>query len=335
MTGDRRFSFCIVHSFVLHLFVGFDYNTPFEDRTVINQEKDLPLRIRAFYDRPQPTISFEFFPPKNAEDEATLFRDTVPVLKALGASFISVTYGAGGGTRETTFRIVDRLRREYGIEAMAHLTCVGSTRDTLARAIDEAEALEMENILALRGDPPKGQTTFTPEEGGFSYAVDLIRFVKERGRFCLGAACYPEGHVECAVKHADWDRTAAKVEAGAEFLITQLFYDYSDFLDMEDYLRNKRGVKVPIIPGILPFLSTEQIKRFTLLCGSKLPGPLRQRLEKHAGDNETVRKIGIEVCTNVARHLLDHGVAGIHFYCLNRTPSVTEIMHNLGLAPKK
>lgn len=293
------------------------------------------MRIREFYDRPEPTISFEFFPPKNAEAEAALFRDTVPGLKALGASFISVTYGAGGSTRGTTFRIVDRLRREFGIEAMAHLTCVGSTRETLGKEIDEAEALGFENILALRGDPPKGQTEFKAVEGGFSYGVDLIRFIKERGRFCLGAAAYPEGHVECSIKHADWDRAAAKVEAGAEFLITQLFYDPSDFLDMEDYLRNKRGVKVPIIPGILPFLSTEQIKRFTLLCGSKIPGPLRVRLEKHAADDETVRKIGVETCTEIARRLLDHGSAGIHFYCLNRTASVTEIMRNLGLAPSQ
>jgi methylenetetrahydrofolate reductase (NADPH) len=290
------------------------------------------LRIRSFYDRSEPTISFEFFPPKNDEAEEALFRDTVPGLKALGGSFISVTYGAGGGTRERTFRIVHRIRRDYGIEAMAHLTCVGSNRATLAGAIDEARALGIENLLALRGDPPKGQTSFQQTEGGFRYAVDLLRFIKEHGTFCLGAAAYPEGHVECPNKHLDWDIAAAKVEAGAEFLITQLFYDWSDFLDMEDYLRNKRGVTVPIIPGILPFLSTEQIKRFTLLCGSKIPGPLRQRLEAHAGDDETVRKIGIEVCTNISRKLLDHGVAGLHFYCLNRTPSVTEIMHNLGLA---
>jgi methylenetetrahydrofolate reductase (NADPH) len=292
------------------------------------------LQVRAFYDRSQPTISFEFFPPKDAEAEAVLFRDTVPVLKALGASFISVTYGAGGGTRATTFRIVHRLRTEFGIEAMAHLTCVGSTREVLEKEIGEAGALGLENLLALRGDPPKGQTEFQAVEGGFRYAVDLIRFIKERGRFCLGAAAYPEGHVECSIKHTDWDRAAAKVDAGAEFLITQLFYDPSDFLDMEDYLRNKRGVKVPIIPGILPFLNTAQIKRFTTLCGSKIPGPLRARLEKHAADDETVRKIGIEICTDLARRLLDHGAAGIHFYCLNRTPSVTEIMHNLGLAPK-
>src|SRR5262249_47595405 len=156
-----------------------------------------------------------------------------------GASFISVTYGAGGGTRETTFRVVHRIRGEYGIEAMAHLTCVGATPDLVSKQIDEAESLGFENLLALRGDPPKGQTDFEPVPGGFAYAVDLIRYIAERGKFCLGAAAYPEGHVECAYKHLDWDRAAAKVEAGAEFLITQLFYDPSDFLDMEDYLRNK------------------------------------------------------------------------------------------------
>ena len=185
--------------------------------------------------------------------------------------------------------------------------------------------------MALRGDPPKGQTAFQPVEGGFAYAVDLLRFIQQRGHFCLGAAAYPEGHVECSVKHDDWDRAAAKVDAGAEFLLTQLFYDTSDFLDMVEYLRNKRGVTVPIIPGILPFLSTEQIKRFTLMCGSKIPGPLRLRLEKHADNDESVRKIGVEVCTEIADRLLRQGSPGVHFYCLNRTPSVTEIMHNLKL----
>src|SRR5262249_2867470 len=161
----------------------------------------------------------------------TLFRDTVPALKRLGPSFISVTYGAGGGTRDRTLRMVNRLRREFGIESMAHLTCVGSTREMLAGVLDEAHALEIQNILALRGDPPKGQTTFQAVAGGFAYAVDLIRFVKSRNCFAVGAAGYPEGHVECPDKHLDWDRTAAKVEAGAEFVITQLFYDARDFLE--------------------------------------------------------------------------------------------------------
>ena len=289
------------------------------------------MRIRDLYAQPQPTISFEFFPPKTPEAETALFHDTVPVLKKLGPSFISVTYGAGGGTRDTTLRIVNRVRKEHGIEAMSHLTCVGSTREMLASVLDEAQTLGIENILCLRGDPPKGQTTFTPTVGGFAHALDLIRFVREKNTFGIGAACYPEGHIECNDKKLDWDRAAQKVEAGADFLITQLFYDHRDFLDMEDYLRNKRQVKVPIIPGVLPFLSTEQIKRFTTLCGSKLPDALRRKLEDLAHDSESVRKLGVEVCTDISRKLLDHGVAGIHFYCLNRAESCSEIVSGLGL----
>ena len=290
------------------------------------------MRIRELYDRAEPTISFEFFPPKTPEAEADLFRDTVPALLALGPSFFSVTYGAGGSTRDNTLRIVNRIRREHAVEAMSHLTCVGSTKDMLGKYLDEAQALGIDNILALRGDPPKGQTDFQPVAGGFAYSSDLVRFIKARGVFGIGAACFPEGHLDAAHKHEDWDRTADKVEAGAEFLITQLFYDWSDFLDMQDYLRNKRGIKAPIIPGVLPFLSTKQIKSFTSLCGAKLSKPLLTKLEAYAGDDEAVRKIGIEICTDICRRLLDQGVAGIHFYCLNRVPSCAEIMRNLGLA---
>ena len=191
--------------------------------------------------------------------------------------------------------------------------------------------LGIENILALRGDPPRGQAEFQPVAGGFAHAIDLIRFVRSRGQFGVGAACYPEGHAEADRKRDDWDHAAAKVEAGAEFLISQLFYDWSDFLDMMDYLRNKRQVKVPIIPGILPFLSTEQIKRFTSMCGARLSRPLHQKLEAFAGDDESVRKLGVEVCTDNCRRLLENGVAGLHFYCLNRVASCREIIGNLGL----
>ncbi len=288
------------------------------------------MRIPEMYDRPEPAISFEFFPPKNDEAEEALFRDTVPGLQRLRPAFISVTYGAGGGTRERSFRIVERLRQRHGIEAMAHLTCVGATRADSTAILDEAEALGIENILALRGDPPKGQAEFRPTEGGFSYAVDLVRFVKARGCFSVGAAGYPEGHVECPDKLLDWDRSALKVEAGAEFLITQLFYGIDDFLAYEDYLRNKRHVRAPIVPGILPFLNAEQIKRFSRLCGAKLPDPVVRRMET-LGDDESVRQLGVEVCTELCRRLLDHGVPGIHFYCLNRVASCAEVVRNLGL----
>ena len=291
------------------------------------------MRIRDLYDRPVPTISFEYFPPKSAEAEEKLLRETTPGLKALGPAFISVTYGAGGSTRDNTLRIVNSIRRDHGIDAMPHLTCVGHTQADLLAIMKDAESSGIENVLALRGDPPKGQTEFHAVEGGFQYAVDLIRFLKKglNTPFCVGAACYPEGHVESAHKHHDWDVSAAKVEAGAEFLITQLFYDWSHFLDMEDYLRNKRGVKVPIIPGILPFLGAEQIKRFTSLCGARLPQPIVRKLEQYGSDDESVRQLGVEVCTEVCARLLPR-VAGFHFYCLNRVQSCAEVVRNLGLA---
>lgn len=289
----------------------------------------MALGIPELYARPEPTISFEFFPPKSAEAEEALFRDTVPALKQLNPAYISVTYGAGGGTRGTSLRVVNRLRSDHGIEAVAHVTCTGSTREMIAEVLDEAQTLGIENLLALRGDPPRGQANFQPTAGGFAYAVDLIRFIKANYSFRIGAACYPEGHVECPDKRLDWERTADKVEAGAEFLITQLFYDLNAFYEFEDYLRNKRGVTVPIVPGILPFLGCEQIKRFTSLCGAKLPDDLRNRLERLAHDDESVRQLGVEVCTGMCRTLLDRGIPGIHIYCLNRSQSSRELLANL------
>ncbi len=290
------------------------------------------MRIPELYAQPGPTISFEFFPPKTDEAEAVLFRETVPAIQRLGVSFISVTYGAGGGTRDRTLRIVQRVRRDFGIESMAHLTCVGSTCEMIGAVLDQAQELGIENILALRGDPPKGQTTFQPTAGGFAYAVDLVRYVKNRRCFSVGAAGYPEGHIECSNKYLDWDRTAAKVEAGAEFILTQLFYDARDFLDFEEYLRHKRHVQVPIVPGVLPFINSEQIKRITALCGAKLSDALRSKLETFSQDDEAVRQLGVEVCTDICRRLLDHGVPGVHLYCLNRARSGAEILRNLGLA---
>lgn len=289
------------------------------------------MRITDYYARGVPTMSFEFFPPKTAEAEEALFRDTMPALERLHPAYISVTYGAGGGTRDTTLRVVQRIRDDHGIEAMAHVTCVGSTRESIAGVLDEAWGLGIHNILALRGDPPRGQKTFQPQPGGFAYASELVPYVKSRHSFTVGGAFYPEGHIECPDKLLDWDRTAAKVAAGADFLISQLFYDVEKYLACEDYLRNKRGVKVPLIPGVLPFLSAEQVRRFTSFCGAKIPDAVGRRLEALAADDESVRKLGVEVCTDICRRLLDHGVPGIHIYCLNRAASSRELLLNLGL----
>ena len=289
------------------------------------------MHLRSLYDDPKPTISFEYFPPKSAEAEATLVNETTPGLLKLKPAYISITYGAGGGTRDSTLRIATRLRKEYHVEPLMHFTCVGSTREQLSDYLNEARLIGLENVLALRGDPPKGQSTFQATAGGFAHATDLIRFIKSRGDYCIAAACYPEGHVESRFKHDDWDRAAEKVKNGAEFLISQLFYDWSDYLDMIEYLKVKHDVNVPIIPGILPFQGAEQIKRFTSLCGAKLPKPLRDKLEAHAQDEEAVRQIGVEVCTELCLRLLDHKAPGFHFYCLNRVASVTQIVKNLGL----
>jgi methylenetetrahydrofolate reductase (NADPH) len=289
------------------------------------------LKIRELFALPGANISFEFFPPKDAPGEETLFRDVVPALKMLGPRFFSVTYGAGGGTRDTTLRVVQRIRRDFGVEAMAHLTCVGSTKEMLADVVDEAKSLGIDNILCLRGDPPNGEKTFTATAGGFAHAVDLIRFVKSRSDVGIGAACYPEGHIECPDRQLDWDRAAEKADAGADFLISQLFYDVRPFLEMEDYLRNRRGVMVPIIPGILPILNTAQIKKFTNLCGAKIPPDLMRKLEAHAADNEAVRQVGVENATEMCKELLAQGAHGLHFYCLNRATSVGEVVRNLRL----
>ncbi len=290
------------------------------------------LKIGELFGLPGTNLSFEFFPPKDAAAEETLFGDVVPALKQLRPRFFSVTYGAGGGTRDTTLRVVDRIRRDFGVEAMAHLTCVGSTSEMLADVLDEVKTRGIDNVLCLRGDPPQGQKTFTATAGGFAHAVDLIRFVKSRSNVGIGAACYPEGHIECGDRKLDWDRAAAKVEAGADFLISQLFYDERPFLEMVDYLRNKRGVKSPIIPGILPILNTAQVKKFTTLCGASIPPALMSKLEAHAADNEAVRKIGVENATEMCRQLQSAGVSGFHFYCLNRVPSANEVVRNLKLA---
>jgi methylenetetrahydrofolate reductase (NADPH) len=283
----------------------------------------------------RPTMSFEFFPPKTAEAEETLFARTLPRLRALGPDFISVTYGAGGSTRDKTLGIVARARRALGLEAMAHLTCVGASRAMLRGVLDEARALGIENILALRGDPPAGETDFQPAPDGLSYAHELVTLVRSYGCFSVGVAGFPEGHLASAGdKHADWAYLRAKVDAGAEFVLTQLFYDNRDYFEFVDYMQGRLGVTVPIVPGVLPILSTAQIKRFTALCGARLPEPLLARLEALGDDDEAVTQLGIEVATEQCRELLARGAPGLHFYTLNRARSVSAVLENLGLAAR-
>ena len=279
----------------------------------------------------QPVISFEFFPPKTDEGDRTLLEKTIPALKEVKPDYCSVTYGAGGGTREKTLGIVDRIQREHKITAMSHLTCVNATAEELGGVLNQAKSLGIRNILALRGDPPGGSGIFEKTEGGFEYSYQLVKFIKEMGGFCIGTAGFPEGHVACREgRELDWDRLKAKIDSGADFVLTQLFFDNRDYFRFRDYL-SKKGVTVPIFPGIIPILSAHQIKRFTKLCGAELPTSLLFNLEKYEKDDEACTVFGIEYATRQCEELLAEGAPGLHFYTLNKARSTVQVVRNLGL----
>jgi methylenetetrahydrofolate reductase (NADPH) len=280
----------------------------------------------------QPVISFEFFPPKTDEGDRQLLDRQIPALLAAKPDFCSVTYGAGGGTREKTLRIVDCIQREHHLTALAHLTCVNHTRAEILALLEKFRALGCRNLLALRGDPPGGGE-FQPTPDGFEYSAQLVKFIREHGDFCVGTAGFPEGHVACqAGKHADWGHLREKVAAGADFVLTQLFFDNADYFEFRDYLTAQLGVSVPLIPGIIPILSASQITRFTQLSGAKIPAGLRQSLDKLADQDEAAVEFGIEYATRQCEELLRAGVPGLHFYTLNKARSTVQVLKNLRLA---
>jgi len=275
------------------------------------------------------TISCEFFPPRTPEGIPGVYR-AVERLKTFNPDFVSVTYGAGGSTRAFTEEITAGLKEQHQLEVMAHLTCVGQAKDELDRVLDRLDRSGIDNVIALRGDPPRGQEGFVPVEGGFQHATELIKHIRENYGFGVTAACYPEGHTESSDLATDLNHTRLKVDQGADFLITQLFYDNSDFFKFMERA-GKAGIDVPIIPGILPILSTGQIRRFTAMCGAKLPPKLDQQLEKYSDDDNAARELGVEHATQQVRELWDNGVPGVHFYVLNRSYSVSKILENLAL----
>ncbi|HSW47066.1 MAG TPA: methylenetetrahydrofolate reductase [NAD(P)H] [Phycisphaerae bacterium] len=290
------------------------------------------MRISQAHTQGRFAISFELFPPKDAEGEARLFGETVPALLALEPDFMTCTYGAGGSTREKTLQIVSRIKSEHGVEVASHLTCVGGSRAYIADFLDSARQAGIENIVALRGDPPKGDAAHAPPADGFQYAGELVSFIRRRGDFDIAVAGYPEGHPECPERHLDWERCRRKVEAGANMIITQLFYDLDDFFRFDDYMKNKLGVSVPIVPGILPILSGPQIERFCGLCGAKLPRAIREKLASFGEDRAASRVYGVELATRMCEDLMRYGVPGFHFYTLNRVDSTREVLRNLRLA---
>ena len=271
-----------------------------------------------------PSFSFEFFPPKDEEGKDRLFA-TIAHLKDYDPTFVSVTYGAGGSTRKLTLELVCRIQAEANLVSMAHLTCVGASREEIAHVLDQLRDSKIDNVLALRGDPPKGDTAFVPVADGFSHASELIQFIRADWDFCLAGACYPEKHPEASDADTDLQNLKRKVDAGAESLVSQLFFDEKDFFSFVKRAR-AAGIERPILAGIMPITNLKQVKRFTAMCGAHIPEDLLARLEATGGDAEQVRRIGIEHATKQCRALLEGGAQGIHFYTLNRSHATVDIL---------
>ena len=273
-----------------------------------------------------PTYSFEFFPPKT-DEAARELEKTVSELQPLNPSFVSVTYGAGGSTRDRTRDVVIHIQQDAGITAMAHLTCIAHTRAQLVSLLEEYRAAGIENILALAGDPPTDPTT---DPGELSYAIELIELIKEVGDFSIGVAAHPELHPRSGGDRvADRDHLAAKLEQ-ADFAITQFFFEAEPYLRMIEELAD-RGCTKPVLPGIMPVTNAGQVKRFAELAGAEFPPALAARFAAVADDPAAVRALGVNVATDLCADLLDHGVPGLHFYTLNRSTASREIYTNLGL----
>ncbi len=284
----------------------------------------------------KPVISFEVFPAKTAEGKLNLFR-TLDELARLDPGFISVTYGAMGTTRENSFEIASHIKNNLGIETASHLTCVGASGAEINSVLKDLRLRGIENIVALRGDPPEGNTSFVPAEGGYSHANELVshirRFEKEyspESRFGVAVAGYPEKHIEAPSMEEDIANLAKKARAGADITITQLFYNNSFYFDYTEKVRNS-GVKIPIIPGLMPIISTRQVMKITSLCGSSVPDPVMKRLERCERKGADAGQVGIEVCAEQAEDLLSGGTPGIHFYVLNRASQIKSILKRLGI----
>ncbi|TAM78449.1 methylenetetrahydrofolate reductase [NAD(P)H] [bacterium] len=278
----------------------------------------------------RPAFSFEFFPPRSDEAMAALL-ETVSTLRSLGPAFVSVTYGAGGSTRARTIEITKTIKRELDIEAMAHLTCVGATAEELRSTLGDFRSAGIENVLALRGDPPQGESAFTAVEGGLAHGADLVRLAREGEAFCVGGACYPEKHIEAPDAAGDLRHLRHKVEAGAQFLITQIFFDNQRYFSFVERAR-RAGIDVPIIPGIMPITNVAQIERFTRMCGATIPSRLMAELEARREEPEAVIDLGVAYATLQCVDLLTRGVPAIHFYTLNKSPATRAVVSALSAA---
>jgi methylenetetrahydrofolate reductase (NADPH) len=287
------------------------------------------VKLADLYARPGLTLSVEFFPPKTDKGEENLFHE-IEIIKRLKPAFCSVTYGAGGSTREKTVDLVDRIHRECGLEVMCHLTVVGQSKDDARAVLKRLKKKGIQNLLALGGDPPQGMADWEPHPDGFHYAVELVREAKALGGFSIAVAGFPEVHPRAESRASDLRFLKEKVDAGAVVVITQLFFDNEDFYRFAEDLRTL-GVTVPIVPGILPILSAPQVRRFTTLCCSKIPPRLESQLAKVENNDAAAVELGIEYATQQCQDLIKHGIPGIHFYSLNKSHSLQVICKNLGL----
>ncbi|MCH2174219.1 MAG: methylenetetrahydrofolate reductase [NAD(P)H] [Lentisphaeria bacterium] len=281
--------------------------------------------IRDILGGEQPSISFEFFPPKKESGLEELYSHAAELSK-LPSNFFTVTYGAGGTTRGLTEKVVDHFQTELSKPSIPHLTCVGNSRDELKEIISGFKTKGIDNILALRGDPPKGSFDFEPHPDGFVNASGLVSLIKEVDDFSVGVAGYPEGHPETPNKLADMEHLKTKVDAGADFIITQLFFDNHDFLDFRDRCRLV-GINVPILAGIMPALSFKGVQRMCGLCGAKIPAKLLEKLMN--ANEEDIPKIGIEWAIQQSNNLIANGVEGLHLYTLNKSRATTDILEGL------
>ena len=287
------------------------------------------MKLADLYAQPGLTLSVEFFPPKTDKGEEALFSE-VELIKALRPAFCSVTYGAGGSTREKTVDLVDRIHRDCGLEVMCHLTVVSQSKDDARGVLRRLQESGLENVLALGGDPPQGMTDWQPHPDGFQHAVELVREAVSFGCFSVAVAGFPEVHPRAKSRTSDLKYLKEKIDAGAKAIITQLFFDNDQYYRYVEDVR-KLGIQVPVIPGVLPIVSAPQIRRFTALCCARIPPQLEQALSKVENDDHAATQLGIDYATRQCEALLQFGVSGLHFYSLNKSHSVSAICRNLDI----
>jgi methylenetetrahydrofolate reductase (NADPH) len=284
------------------------------------------MRISDALATQRPFFSFEFFPPRDDEGSRQLFA-TIGALAPLRPAFVSITYGAGGSTRARTVALAKEIQQQIGLTVVAHVTCIGADRTELRALFDDLARAGIENVLALRGDPPAG-APFEPTPGGFSHANELIAMLRRNYGFCIGAACFPEKHPEAATPEDDLFHLKLKAEAGADFLVSQLFFDNEYFFEFERRVRGM-GVGLPVLPGLMPITNFAQIQRFVAMCGASIPPKLRVEMEARKGDVKAVEDLGVAYASMQALGLLQSGAPGIHFYTLNRSPATRAIVSSL------